>query len=149
MQWYWVRVHCAFPLAFLNQYFLYELPKLVINMEVSLCAISSYSPASSSFLSPRCPCVRLLRKEFLGSGHNLRPPGLRSTTQCRKLVGFRFHFCSKTRSVLLRASLHSQFAVFVVATAAVSAALLIVFLNNSKPKTRTQDMQVFSGSIAA
>lgn len=145
-----MRVHYAFPLALLNQYFLYEFPKFVINMEVSLCAISSYSPASSSFLSPRCPCVRLLRKEFLGSGHNLRPPGLCSTTQCRKLVGFRFHFCSKTKSVLLRASLlSSQSAVFIVATAAVSAALLIVFLNNSKPKTGTQDMQVFSGSIAA
>lgn len=149
-----MTVHCIshshISARFLGSIFLYEFPKFVINMEVSLCAISSYSPASSSFLSPRCPSVRLLRKEFLGSGQNLRPPGLRSTTQCRKLVGFRFHFCSKTESVLLRASLHSsQAAVFVVAIAAVSAALLIVFLNNSKPKTRTQDMQVFPGSIAA
>ncbi|CAI9104678.1 OLC1v1003401C2 [Oldenlandia corymbosa var. corymbosa] len=116
-------------------------------MEVSLCAISSssYSPASTSSFPSPSPCVRLLRKEFLGNFHNLRPPGLlRSRRQCKKL-GLRFHFRSK--GFILRASLDSSHSSeFVVAVAAVSAALAVVFRNNSKTKERSPEMQA-SGQL--
>ncbi|KAL3515069.1 hypothetical protein ACH5RR_021971 [Cinchona calisaya] len=110
-------------------------------MELSLSVISPCTPISS-FLSPSCRCgVRLLvRKEFLGSSHNLRPPGFRSPRQREKL-GFRFHF--QSGKFLLRASLDSQSIVLVVVVTAVavSAALIAVFQNYSKTRTYAKDKE--------
>ncbi|XP_027112098.1 pentatricopeptide repeat-containing protein MRL1, chloroplastic isoform X1 [Coffea arabica] len=107
-------------------------------MELSLS--SSISSPFSSFRSPGCHCAPLLRKEFLGSGHNLRPPGLRFRRQCRKL-GFRFHFHS--RNFLLRASLDSHSVVLVVAVTAVAvSAFILVFHSYSKRRNNAQHNQM-------
>ncbi|CAK9175494.1 unnamed protein product [Ilex paraguariensis] len=83
-----------------------------------------------SFLSPRG--VRSLRREFLGCGHSLRPPGLRSPRKCKKL-GFHIH----SPRFFFRASLDSQ-SVLVVVTVVMVSALTVVYLSHSKRHNITE-----------
>lgn len=109
-------------------------------MEASFSPISSCA-AVSSFLYPRCRCVRSLRKEFLGNGHNLRPPAaLRSRRKCKNL-GFQFHLYPRKRFVF-RASLDSQSIALVAAVVAVSA-LTVFYLNYSKRKKNGEEKKVY------
>ncbi|XP_059654043.1 pentatricopeptide repeat-containing protein MRL1, chloroplastic isoform X2 [Cornus florida] len=90
---------------------------------ISWTPLSSTSPYSLSRSR-----VRSLRREFLGCGRNLRPPGLRSRRKCKKL-GFHIH----SPRFLFKASFDLQSIVVVVAVVTVSA-LTIVYLNYFKIK---------------
>ncbi|KAA8536026.1 hypothetical protein F0562_028504 [Nyssa sinensis] len=103
---------------------------------LSLISCAPFSSTSSSLLSP--PRFRSLRREFLGCGHNLRPPGLRSRRKCKKLG---FHIQSPR--FLFRASLDSQATIVVVAVVTVSA-LTVVYLNYSKRKQNVKKMSGLS-----
>ncbi|XP_034681368.1 pentatricopeptide repeat-containing protein MRL1, chloroplastic isoform X2 [Vitis riparia] len=92
---------------------------------------SSPSP-SSSFCT--------LRREFLGCGHNLRPPGLRSPKKCKNL---RFRVQSPSR-FYFKASLGSQPVLVVVAVAAVFA-FSVVFLSYSRRRKNSREVSGPSG----
>ncbi|KAF8405356.1 hypothetical protein HHK36_010260 [Tetracentron sinense] len=90
----------------------------------TLALISSIPLSSAS--SPSLFCS--LRREFLGCGHRLRPPGLLSRRKCKKLG---FHIQSPR--YFFRASLFSQPIIVVVAVATFSA-LTIVCWNLTRRK---------------
>ncbi|XAR72741.1 hypothetical protein NMG60_11019482 [Bertholletia excelsa] len=91
-------------------------------------SLSPLTP-SAACSYPLCPYgARSFRREFLGCGHNLRPPGLRSRRKCKKL-GFHLH----TPRLLIRASVDSQSALVVVAMVTISA-FTVVFVNSVRKK---------------
>ncbi|KAE9448215.1 hypothetical protein C3L33_19882, partial [Rhododendron williamsianum] len=95
---------------------------------------SASSPPCSSSLRP------VLRREFLGCGHNLRPPGLlRSNRKCKELLGLRI----RSPRFLVRASLDSQSSLLVVTVVTVSA-LAFVSLSYSGRKKRKNVGEVSS-----
>lgn len=88
---------------------------------------SSPSPSSS---------FSTLRREFLGCGHNLRPPGLRSPKKCKNI---RFRIQSPSR-FYFKASLGSQPVLVVVAVAAVFA-FSVVFLSYSRRRKNSREVR--------
>lgn len=90
------------------------------------------SSSSSYFLSP-CR-IGSLRREFLGSGHNLRPPGLRYRRKWKKL-GFHVH----SPRLILRASLSSQ-SMFVLVSVVTVSALTAVYLNYFHRKKEVKEV---------
>ncbi|XP_052185351.1 pentatricopeptide repeat-containing protein MRL1, chloroplastic isoform X2 [Diospyros lotus] len=88
-------------------------------------SLISFPPPSPSPSSSR---IRTLRREFLGCGHNLRPPGLFSLRRCSKLG---LH--CRSHRFLVRASLDAQSVVLVVSVVTLSV-LTVVFLNYSQRK---------------
>eukprot|EP00261_Vitis_vinifera_P033219 XP_019074462.1 PREDICTED: pentatricopeptide repeat-containing protein MRL1, chloroplastic isoform X2 [Vitis vinifera] len=92
---------------------------------------SSPSPSSS---------FSTLRREFLGCGHNLRPPGLRSPKKCKNI---RFRIQSPSR-FYFKASLGSQPVLVVVAVAAVFA-FSVVFLSYSRRRKNSREVSGPSG----
>uniref|UniRef100_A0A5B7AR55 PROP1-like PPR domain-containing protein n=1 Tax=Davidia involucrata TaxID=16924 RepID=A0A5B7AR55_DAVIN len=93
---------------------------------LSVISCTPLSSSSSYLVSPSG--LQSLRREFIGCGHNLRPPGLRCRRTCKKLG---FHIQSPR--FLFRASLDSQSIPVVVAVVTVSA-LTVIYLNYSKRK---------------
>lgn len=96
------------------------------------CTPLSSSSSSSASLS------RSLRREFLGCGHNLRPPGgLRHRTRHRKSWS---HSKTKSSRFFFRAALGSHSVVLVVAVVTVSAASF-VYWNLFRSKKNSREVQ--------
>lgn len=108
------------------------------SMDVSLSAkpqiltLISCTPLSSSSSSSS----RTIRREFLGCGHNLRPPGgLRYRRRSRKSSSSHSH----SSRFLFRAALGSHSVLVVVAVVTVSAAS-IVYWNLFRPKKNSREV---------
>lgn len=87
---------------------------------------------------------RPLRREFLGSGHNLRPPGfLHSRRKQRNSSSSLPCHHSRSSRFVLRASLGSQPVLIVVAVFSVSAASF-VFWNYLNSKKKSKEVCFFS-----
>ncbi|XP_057963761.1 pentatricopeptide repeat-containing protein MRL1, chloroplastic [Malania oleifera] len=82
----------------------------------------AFSLVSCTSISP--PSLRSIRRQFLGSGHNLRPPGLRSP---RKRNKSGFHI--QTSRFYMRASMDSDPFLVMVAAATVFSALVVFYVN--------------------
>ncbi|KAI8554125.1 hypothetical protein RHMOL_Rhmol05G0073600 [Rhododendron molle] len=94
---------------------------------------SASSPPCSSSLRP-------VRREFLGYGHNLRPPGLlRSNRKCKEQLALQI----RSPRFLVRASLDSQSSLLVFTVVTVSA-LAFVSLSYSDRKKRKNVGEVSS-----
>ncbi|XP_058213156.1 pentatricopeptide repeat-containing protein MRL1, chloroplastic [Rhododendron vialii] len=87
---------------------------------------SASSPPCSSSLRP-------VRREFLGCGHNLRPPGLlRSNRKCKELLGLQM----RSPRFLVRASLDSQSSLLVVTVVTVSALAFVSLSYSDRTKRK-------------
>ncbi|PON55119.1 Tetratricopeptide-like helical domain containing protein [Parasponia andersonii] len=95
----------------------------------------SWTPLSSS---SSASLSRSLQREFLGCGHNLRPPGgLRHRTRHRKSWS---HAKTKSSRFFFRAALGSHSVVLVVAVVTVSAASF-VYWNLFRSKKNSREVQ--------
>ncbi|XP_062082427.1 pentatricopeptide repeat-containing protein MRL1, chloroplastic [Humulus lupulus] len=108
-------------------------PKPQILTLISCTPLSSSSTSSSSSSSARS---RSIRREFLGCGHNLRPPGgLRYRRRHRKSWSH-----SQSSRFLFRAALGSHSVLVVFAVITVSAASF-VYWNLFRPKKNSREVQ--------
>ncbi|KAK3028636.1 hypothetical protein RJ639_037816 [Escallonia herrerae] len=97
------------------------------------CNPLSSSSSSLSLLSS-CRVRSSLRRDFLGCGRNLSPPGLRSHKRCKKL-GFYVH----SPRLIVKASLDPQSMILVVSVVTVSA-LTVLYLNSTRRRQVAKEM---------